>query len=136
MVVDDNAPLGEVIKICLVQFGIASVEWFVSAADALAACGAGTANVDLLLTDRDMPGIGGLELARRIYANVPALKVILMSANHDALSRDALNCAGIFGTLSKPFSVPRLEAMVRAATCELAFRPVIQRDPFRCTCAA
>jgi CheY-like chemotaxis protein len=79
IVVDDNAALGEVIYLCLGQLGLASVEWYASGADAIEALAWDRSEIELLVTDCDMPGLNGLELARRLRADLPSLKVILVT---------------------------------------------------------
>ncbi len=57
--------------------------------------------VDLLLTDVDMPRMGGVELARRLTARHPGLPVLFMSGS------SAAPCEGAF--IAKPFSMDELE---------------------------
>ena len=81
-----------------------------AALEALAA----TPGIDLLLTDVQMPGMDGLTLATRARAAAPALRVIVISA----LEQGALApAAGAPPTrwLSKPFTLDRIRAEVRAA---------------------
>ena len=66
--------------------------------------------VDLLLTDVVMPGMGGPELAARMRAERPALKVVLMSGYAPELAAHANE-----HLLSKPFTPATLAAAVRAA---------------------
>jgi CheY-like chemotaxis protein len=86
---------------------------------------AATTPVDLLITDFQMPGISGLELARRFHAapgrrNLP---VILLTAHGLALEQVELAHSGVTVCVFKPFS-PRdllekvhqlLEARAQAA---------------------
>ncbi len=120
LVVDGNTSLAEVIEMCFGQMNLASVERFASAPEALEALGARGEGVELLVTDRDMPGTGGLELAVRIREFAPELKVILMTANHTELCVQTLQRAGVIAVLPKPFSLQRLEALVRETVCEQA----------------
>ncbi|MEZ0339890.1 response regulator transcription factor [Mycobacterium sp. pV006] len=51
------------------------------------------ADVDLVLMDIHMPGIGGIEAARRIHARHPHLVIVLMSTyDADELPGDATAC--------------------------------------------
>ena len=63
---------------------------------------------DLLLTDIRMPGLDGLELARKARVRYPALGVLLVTA----YAQDALGATDFDGTrtdvLSKPFNLNEL----------------------------
>ena len=69
--------------------------------------------IDLLLTDVVMPGLNGLELARRVVAERPLLKVLFMSgyADHAAVQRDIIDAGRPF--LQKPFAPDRLLARAK-----------------------
>jgi len=113
MVVDDESDLSELIADVLAGLDCASVENFTSAPDALATF-VQRGGFDLVVTDRDMPTLDGLELTRRIRAHAPDVKVILASANTDDLTAGDLQRMGINAVLSKPFSLAKLEATVTA----------------------
>jgi two-component system, cell cycle sensor histidine kinase and response regulator CckA len=74
---------------------------------------AGSTHVDVLLTDLTMPGIGGHELADRLRAGTPALKVMFMSgfAEGNDFSTSALPPATAF--LEKPFTFKMLSERMR-----------------------
>ena len=74
---------------------------------------AGSNRVDVLLTDLTMPGIGGHELADRLRAGAPALKVMFMSgfAEGNDFSTSALPPATAF--LEKPFTFTMLSERMR-----------------------
>jgi len=69
--------------------------------------------IDVLLTDLTMPGLGGRELAGRLRAATPELKVVFMSgfADDGAYSPDALPPRTAF--LQKPFTFAGLTGIVR-----------------------
>jgi two-component system, cell cycle sensor histidine kinase and response regulator CckA len=71
-------------------------------------------NIDLLLTDMTMPGLGGEEVASRLRADLPRLKVIYMSGYADSglLSAGALPDGAAF--LEKPFTFAALTEAVGA----------------------
>jgi PAS domain S-box-containing protein len=70
--------------------------------------------VDLLLTDMVMPeGMTGLELAERVQAEKPGLKVIISSGYSAEITKlDQITAKGIF-YLPKPFEIARLGAVLR-----------------------
>jgi two-component system, cell cycle sensor histidine kinase and response regulator CckA len=78
--------------------------------------------VDLLITDLVMPGIHGLELARRAAQQYPAIRVILMSgyAEHPVLERATI---GEHLFLEKPFAIGDLTQLVERT---LTTRPETQ----------
>jgi two-component system cell cycle sensor histidine kinase/response regulator CckA len=64
--------------------------------------------IHLLLTDISMPKMNGIELARRIAAQRPEIKVVLMSGSN----RDLLLPNHGWHFLSKPFRPSQLVALV------------------------
>jgi two-component system, cell cycle response regulator CpdR len=70
--------------------------------------------VDLLISDIDMPGLTGIELARRAIAQAPKLKIILISGHASGFSgTDALK-PNLREMLTKPLSLDTLRTKVRA----------------------
>ena len=73
----------------------------------------GDARVDLVLTDVVMPGINGRELATRLRALDPTLRVLFMSGySSDVVAEQELLPAEI-SLITKPFSPTALAARVR-----------------------
>jgi CheY-like chemotaxis protein len=71
---------------------------------------------DLLLTDIDMPGMSGRDLAHQVLARFPSLRVLLMSAQADNERLDAVGAAGPdLPILEKPFKIGALIDMVERA---------------------
>lgn len=76
----------------------------------------GGGKIDLLLSDVDMPGMTGIELAAKVLGMGVSLPVVLMSA-HDALSfkgADALGQA-VKARLTKPVPVKVLVETIATA---------------------
>ena len=83
--------------------------------EALTLCERSDANVSLLLTDIVMPNLDGIELARRIRALKPDIRVIYMSGKCEiAMVERDLRQLG-FGFIKKPFALPALLGSVREA---------------------
>ncbi len=71
-------------------------------------------NFALVVTDVRMPKCGGIELAERLHAPWPHLRVIFMSGHSEALLAQGAMRAGIV-VLPKPFTASELAVCVRAA---------------------
>lgn len=69
---------------------------------------------DLALLDIRMPGLDGLELARRLRSETSVPFLFLTAYDDEDLVREAVKL-GALGYLVKPLDVPRLVPMLRAA---------------------
>jgi DNA-binding NtrC family response regulator len=65
---------------------------------------------DILISDVNMAGMGGLELLRLVKKGAPTVKCIMMSADHDK-ERSAFEL-GTDGFLAKPFQARDLVRIV------------------------
>ena len=73
------------------------------------------ASPDLLISDVTMPGMDGIELAVRLTAALPSLKVLLFSADFASLKVNFKHQEGHhFSLLSKPVPPQQMIARVRA----------------------
>ena len=82
-----------------------------------------TGEIDLLLTDLVMPGMGGFELAHRLEAKLPGLRILFMSGyseGADAFFKSGL-VSDVKNFLQKPFSTDLLAQRLREL---LETRPV------------
>jgi DNA-binding response OmpR family regulator len=103
LAVDDEAHILHVVSLKLQNAGFTVL----TANDGEEALEAASASaIDLVITDYQMPGISGIELARKLHAEVgrKSLPVILLTAHGLALEPIELSQAGITECLSKPFS--------------------------------
>ena len=106
--------------------GHVSVEKFTSPMDAFATVAGSADFIELLVTDRDMPGLDGLSLAGHVRGFSPRTKVLLVSARTDDLQAETLRRAGVQAVLPKPFSLEQFESAVRVL-CDCAEQPPLPR---------
>ncbi|MEA2588761.1 MAG: two-component system, OmpR family, response regulator, partial [Actinomycetota bacterium] len=71
-------------------------------------------DVELVLLDLILPGIGGIEVLNEIRTFKPRLPVILLTALDDTTSKVGGLDAGADDYMTKPFSVEELAARIRA----------------------
>ncbi len=111
LVVEDEPAVGEVVALLLRDFGyqVLTAENG-EAAERVIAAHAG--EIDLVLTDLNMPRMNGRELMERLTMNNPGVRVILTSGNDDLLDeRSAQSLEVEF--LPKPFTGHGLAERVR-----------------------
>jgi len=107
---DDEAQLF-LIKRMLERWGY-RVSAFLEQGEALAALRTGE-SVDMVVTDFNMPGISGLEVARAIRAARPQVPVIVVSGYITELLRTQASAAGVRELISKPHEVDELRDAVQ-----------------------
>jgi CheY-like chemotaxis protein len=110
LVVDDEPLMRSVMKRILVDEGYV-VLTASNPAEALALADTPT-RPDLVLTDLLMPGMDGVELARRLHALWPETSFVFMSAMSGADRLDERESGVV---LEKPFEIDALASCVREA---------------------
>lgn len=70
--------------------------------------------VDLVLVDHSLPGMSGVELARRVAAEHPEVPVVLMSGEDDEPSPVVETLASVVATIAKPFRPEALVELLRS----------------------
>jgi CheY-like chemotaxis protein len=113
LIADDDAATRDLLRRALEVDGHA-VKAAADGAEALELIRAGL-GVDLLITDVQMPGIDGIRLAAEAAALRPGLRLLMMSGYPDQLARAAALPVARVLTLSKPFTLDKARAEVRAA---------------------
>lgn len=74
---------------------------------------------DIVITDVDMPYVGGLELGKLIKKDMPEVEVIILTENNEfEYAKEAVN-AGFFGYLLKPVSEEELFGIIDSAALEI-----------------
>jgi hypothetical protein len=115
LAVDDNPLNGRLVSVLLEKAGH-RVSLVADGEAAVAAVAEG--DVDVVLMDVQMPGIGGLEATRRIRAldgPAAAVPIIAVTANAGAAEAEACRAAGMDGFVGKPIDrTGLLDAIERA----------------------
>jgi CheY-like chemotaxis protein len=99
MVVDDDGQFRSMLREWLMEEGVQEV---VEAPDGPEAIELAKADPpDVILMDLRMPKLNGIEAARQIKAQLPAVQVIMLSAYGDAALRQAAEEAGVYSYVVK-----------------------------------
>lgn len=70
-------------------------------------------NYDLIILDLNLPGMSGFELLKKVRAEKPDIKILILSANSQLESKLAGFELGASDYLTKPFHFAELEARIR-----------------------
>ena len=114
LLAEDEAATRDLVRRALEAEGH-SVDVMESGGDALEFMGRAPAQFQLLVSDVNMPGMDGFELAAKARALNPKLAVVLMSGLVEQLERAKAMADKRYFTLSKPFTLDQVRASVRAA---------------------
>jgi CheY-like chemotaxis protein len=109
LVVEDNPDVGRFCTQLLEDLGHSTV-WAHNAEAALSEMEKVPFRFDAVFSDVVMPGMGGVEFARRLRVSHPELPVILTTGYSDALARD--NAHG-FELVRKPYSAEQVARALR-----------------------
>jgi DNA-binding response OmpR family regulator len=93
----------------------------------------GVNDYDVVVLDRDLPGMHGDELCRDVVAGRPGVRVLMLTAAADVTDRVEGLGLGADDYLGKPFVFTELVARVRALgrRSREAIPPVLERDGLR-----
>jgi two-component system response regulator PilR (NtrC family) len=112
LVVDDELSMREFISILLEREGYEVL----TAADAATALSRlATSDIDLVISDVQMPGLNGLELLCRIKEETPETAVLMITAFSTAEQAVEAMKLGAYDYLAKPFKVDEIKILVRNA---------------------
>jgi len=110
LIVEDEAVIRSLIARILQRSGYTTIETN-DAAGALAVLAERRGDVDLVIVDMVMPGMGGSEFYSRARDRFPGLKTMFISGYVDARTLDVIAADGEF--LQKPFKADQLVARTR-----------------------
>jgi CheY-like chemotaxis protein len=112
LVVDDEPVVRSWIARALERAGIETVT-AATGKEALRVVADGVARPDVLLTDLEMPTMGGVELAARIHALRPGIRIVMMTGNPVRAAEARERSAIVAAVLDKPITIAELVAAVR-----------------------
>jgi DNA-binding response OmpR family regulator len=109
LVVDDDSDIVQVLKMGLVKNKF-SVDAFTNPNDALQSFKSNADSYFLVLSDIRMPGLTGIQLARKVKAINPNVKVVLMTAFEirDEEFSKVFPSTNVDGFVQKPISIREL----------------------------
>ncbi|MEQ1710229.1 MAG: response regulator [Hyphomicrobium sp.] len=113
LLADDDAATRDLVRRALEGDGH-TVTVTEDGAEALESLQANAAHFDLVVTDVEMPAIDGILLAEEALKLRPGLRIVLMSGYAEALQRASVFKAAKLGTITKPFTLDQIRAMVRS----------------------
>jgi FixJ family two-component response regulator len=108
-VIDDHASVRDAVKGLIISLGY-SVVSFASADEFLSS---GIENIRCVITDVQMPGMGGIELQQQLISAGHHIPMIFMAASAERKTTDPACTATKFGFLRKPF---REEVLIACLT--------------------
>ena len=77
-------------------------------------------DVDLILVDEDLPGVSGIDVARRLRRESPEVPIVILTDPAMPASSRALVAAGADAAVHKPLALDDLEPWLAAAQQPLA----------------
>ena len=113
MTVDDSTSVRQMVSFTLGDAGYDIVQ-AVDGKDALDKIGDST-NVDMLITDLNMPNLDGIELIRNVRAQQrhKFIPILMLTTESQEAKKQQGKAAGASGWIVKPFSAEQLVDVVR-----------------------
>lgn len=112
LLADDDKATRDLVKRALESDGH-TVEITQDGLEALEALTGAPGAFRLLVSDVHMPGLDGVDLARRAIAAAPDLKLLLMSGFTEELDRAQALRSPNLAVITKPFTLDQIRASVR-----------------------
>ncbi len=111
MTVDDSASVRQMVALTLKDAGYAVIE----ACDGKDALGKLTGQVDMIVTDLNMPNMDGIELIRNVRANAQYkfVPIVMLTTESQAEKKEEGKNAGATGWIVKPFKPEQLLAVAK-----------------------
>ena len=119
LVVDDNPSASKLLVLVLDELGVGRVVTAESGEQARDILSTESGTIDLVICDKQMPGMSGLDLLAETRAGHPDLPFIMITGNADSGFIEAAEKLGISGYVKKPYSPRQVEEAVHAVAAEL-----------------
>lgn len=115
LVVDDSATMRRIVVNALKSIGVTDV---VEAGDGAQALQAVDPSVELIITDWNMPVMGGLDFVKALRANAATAKVPVLMVTTRSVQEDIMQAveAGVNGYILKPFTPQVLKEKISSIT--------------------
>ncbi|MFA6048025.1 MAG: response regulator [Parcubacteria group bacterium] len=75
----------------------------------------GSSEIDLVVSDINMPGKSGLDVLEYVRSNHPGIPVIMMTGEATKKERESALALGAFGIIKKPFLLSDLLGKIKEA---------------------
>ncbi len=123
LLADDHEMVRVALKVALAPLGPGATFAEAATAESALAAAAADPDLDLVLIDLHMPGMGGVEGVRRLRTEHPALPVIVCSASEDGTLVRELLSLGVAGFIPKSDSTQVIEQAVRLVLAGGTYAP-------------
>jgi signal transduction histidine kinase/ActR/RegA family two-component response regulator len=128
LLVDDEADIVEIMSRGLVRLGYQAIGT-TDPADVLRAVENSGSDWDIVVTDQVMPGLGGLELIRKIKVLEPGLLAVLCTGYGEAADEQSALKAGADAYVRKPVSAEALARCIRRLRSPRQNLPPLSESP-------
>ncbi|MBF0267257.1 MAG: response regulator [Alphaproteobacteria bacterium] len=118
LIVDDNDYILNLIKMVVTDLGVADSFFAKDAIEAMKVL-EGSAAVNFVICDWNMPGITGLEFLRKLRADGNKIPFVMLTARADEGSVVQAKEIGVDAYLVKPFSPIQLEKKLRVLVADM-----------------
>jgi PAS domain S-box-containing protein len=112
LLIDDEAPIADLVQMMLERLGY-RITVQTSSLDALDDFRADPLKFDLVISDRSMPNMTGIQLARELISIRPEIPIIICTGFTDEKDEQCARDMGVKGFLIKPVAIGDLAIMVR-----------------------
>ncbi len=112
LLIDDEEPIALMLQMMLKRLGYQVIAR-TSSLDALKDFRADPSKFDLVISDRSMPNMTGVQLAQELIAIRPDIPIIVCTGFADEKDEQFARAAGVKDILIKPVAIADLAAMVR-----------------------